>query len=458
MNHIDDAHKECKGSPSTAELLANLFEESKESKIRRVKEKARPKSAARKSGTAVRPMKDGHQRKPTNRRGQQKRLYGSEIESRVTKKKVQARKPVVSGNITVKGPGIKAHVQEKPRKRVAQKRPVPPIRRNQGNRISKSRVVNRERPAVSETCVCPPEVSSHPQRRSLFGSTTLNIGLPFVMGVLLTFLGTRLVPLDFFDGDQGIALAKNEMVENLVPMKQDVFIPTASAATVDTAKQDNESRTPKPPPIGPEKGTIGGSTPKQLDIPVSETPQETIVTAKQEEVTPANPELSMSAYSDETAKTKTFQWDESKSYPYSIYLGSYKNIDRAQEAISIFQKKGLSPYWVRVDLGEKGVWYRVMAGYFRTKDEVNAFIEKNQIIEGKPRHVLYTNLIGLYSSDEELREKTLSLVELGYSPYVIERDEGESLLLTGAFYYKADAEKEHIELVSKGIQSRLVKR
>jgi hypothetical protein len=60
--------------------------------------------------------------------------------------------------------------------------------------------------------------------------------------------------------------------------------------------------------------------------------------------------------------------------------------------------------------------------------------------------------------DEELREKKNSLVELGYCPYVIEGDEGKSFLFSGAFYYKADAEREHIELASKGIQSQLVKR
>ena len=70
----------------------------------------------------------------------------------------------------------------------------------------------------------------------------------------------------------------------------------------------------------------------------------------------------------------------------------------------------------------------------------------------------YANLIGLYSSDEELKEKNLSLLKLGYCPYVITEDDGESLLFTGAFYYKADAEKEQIELVSKGIQAQVVKR
>ena len=459
MNNINSAHEESKVSPSTIELLASLFEDSKESKIRRVKEKTRPKSATSKRGADVKPMNDAQKRILINHRRRQTRLLSSEPEAKATKRKTQVRrKPAVSGNTTIKNPRVKAHVQENPQKSVAEKRSVPGIRKNMNKRISQSSVVKRERSAVSEGYALPPEVTSHPQRRSIFGSVTLNIGLPFVMGVLLTFLGTRLAPLYLFDGDQAIALAKNEMVENPAPKKQDVAIPMTSAAAVETAKLDNDNKSPEPLPIGPEKGMTEGSTPKELDIPpVSETPKETIFTVKQE-VSPANPQHSRSIYSDEAAKTETFQRDESKSYPYSVYLGSYKNMSRTQEAISIFQKKGLSPYWVRVDLGDKGVWYRVLAGYFQTKDEVNAFIDKNQITEGRSRYVLYANLIGLFSSDEELREKNLSLVELGYCPYVIEGDDGESLLFSGAFYYKEDAEKEHIELASKGIQSQLVKR
>ena len=51
-------------------------------------------------------------------------------------------------------------------------------------------------------------------------------------------------------------------------------------------------------------------------------------------------------------------------FPYSLYLGSYRNLERAQKAVSQYEKKGLSPYWVKVLLKEKGEWYRVFAGSF----------------------------------------------------------------------------------------------
>ena len=454
---------------TTQELLASLFEDPEESKIRHVKKKTRPKSAAGKNSTDVRSMKDVQQRTPSNRRGRKTRLSGSEMKARSTKKKTQVRKPVVAEVVTAEDPGIKAQVQEKSLKTVTEKSPAPVIRKREEKRISENSIVKEEKPAVSEGGVRPSEGSSYPQRRSIFGSTTLGMGLPFVMGVLLTLLVTRYVSLDFLDSHRGVVLAENEMVADPPPEKQDVSILTVSAVTVDTGKQENESKTAEPSPVGPEKETIARSNPRKPDSPpVSEALQESIAPTKQEptsadatsvEATSANPGLSVPTYGGEAARTETFQRDGIKSYPYSVYFGSYKHVDGAQEVISSYQEKGLfSPYWVKVDLGEKGVWYRVLAGYFQTKDEVETYIEKHQITEGESRHVLYANLIGHYRSDEELRGKKLSLSEMGYCPYVIKKDDGESLLYTGAFYHKADAEKERFELASKGIQALVVKR
>ncbi len=456
MSSMGVAHKEDKeSSPSTNELLASLFEEPKESKIRRVRGKTRPKPTATKSRAAVRPTKAVQQQTPRSHRGNQTRPSSFEIKARPIKKNTQIRKSAVPRVITKKDPRIKVYVQEEHHKTVTEKRSAPAIRKSPQKRVHESSIMEKEKPAVSVASVAPLEASRHAKRRSMFGATILGIGLPFVIGVLLT-LGSRYVSLDFFDADRGIVLANNKVVENPAPKNQDVTILIASTATVDTEKQKNENKVPEAS-SSPKKETIEGVTHKEPEPPVSEIPQKTILTAKQT-IPSANPELSVSTHSGEEERAKTFQWDESKSYPYSVYLGSYKSTNRAREAISIFQKKGLSPYWVKVDLEEKGVWYRVLAGYFRTKNEVEAFIEQHQITEGRSRYVLYTNLIGLYSSDEELKEKNLSLVELGYSPYVIKGANGESLLLSGAFYHKSDAEKEQIELASKGIQSRLVKR
>jgi hypothetical protein len=144
------------------------------------------------------------------------------------------------------------------------------------------------------------------------------------------------------------------------------------------------------------------------------------------------------------------------SYPYSIYLGSYGSIERAEKAVSMYEKKGLSPYWVEVDLGEKGVWFRIFTGYFPNKEQAQAYIKKMQVADASPRRTAYANLIGVFQSQYELNRKKVTVSKLGYSPYVIAGINGESLLYAGAFYQKARAEKQYMRLASNGIQNRVV--
>jgi hypothetical protein len=146
------------------------------------------------------------------------------------------------------------------------------------------------------------------------------------------------------------------------------------------------------------------------------------------------------------------------SYPYSIHLGSYGSPERAKKAMSMYEKKGLIPYWVEVDLGAKGVWFRIFTGYFPNKEEAEAYINKKQIADAKSKRTRYANLIGVYESHYALDRKRVTLSRLGYSPYVIPGVNGESLLYTGAFYQKDRAEKQHLQLASKGVRSRVVSR
>ncbi|UCF56587.1 MAG: SPOR domain-containing protein [Deltaproteobacteria bacterium] len=157
-------------------------------------------------------------------------------------------------------------------------------------------------------------------------------------------------------------------------------------------------------------------------------------------------------------KAELFPTEQALSYPYSIHLGSYRTLERARKAMSEYRKKGLFPYWVKVNLGENGVWFRVFTGYFQNRKQAEAYINEKQIEEAKTRHTKYANLIGIYKSPVELKSKRLALLELGYCPYVIVGTDGKSLLYTGAFYQRAGADEQHANLASNGIQGQLVER
>jgi cell division protein FtsN len=80
------------------------------------------------------------------------------------------------------------------------------------------------------------------------------------------------------------------------------------------------------------------------------------------------------------------------------------------------------------------------------------------LTDGKPKKTRYAILIGVYTSKKELKRWSNALSGLGFSSYVIDQPNGESLLYVGAFYTKAGAEKQRAVLASKGIRSRVAMR
>jgi cell division protein FtsN len=145
------------------------------------------------------------------------------------------------------------------------------------------------------------------------------------------------------------------------------------------------------------------------------------------------------------------------AYPYSLYLGSFRTLKLAKRAVSIYRGRGLSPYWVKVSL-RKGIWYRVCVGYFKDPEKADRFKREHGLTEAALRKTRYANLIGTYSSPDELEDKIVALKKLDLSPYVIRDQNGKSRLLVGAFITKEGVEKENRELKSKGIQSQVVNR
>jgi cell division septation protein DedD len=216
-------------------------------------------------------------------------------------------------------------------------------------------------------------------------------------------------------------------------------------------------------------------TPTAQKLPVNKTPPEPIVPTQEplvakEPTEPSAPKgqrdvtkaasLSAGQTPEKAALGKeiVFPAERDKSYPYSVYLGSYKSRERAEKAISEYRTKGVSPHWVKIDLGDKGTWYRVFSGYFQEREQANEFIKEKQITDSESRHTKYANLIGLFAFQKEIEEQKLRLSKLGYSPYVIPDQNGESLLYVGAFYQKARAQRQHEELASKGVHSQVVER
>ena len=60
------------------------------------------------------------------------------------------------------------------------------------------------------------------------------------------------------------------------------------------------------------------------------------------------------------------------SVTYSIHAGSFRKSIFAQKDVTRFNKLGFNAYIQRVNLGDKGIWYRVKVGLYDTKAEAVA--------------------------------------------------------------------------------------
>lgn len=161
----------------------------------------------------------------------------------------------------------------------------------------------------------------------------------------------------------------------------------------------------------------------------------------------------------EPAKAEPSLQGQPAQYPFSVYLGSQSNLDLARTAVSLYEKSyGTSPYWVKVDLGEKGVWYRIFTGYFETEHEAEAYIKEKQIKDGEVKITKFSALIGTYSNQAEAAETVRRLSEIGYASYAIPGP-GEGIrLFSGAFYTWQGAQRQVAELASRGFTSKAVER
>jgi hypothetical protein len=146
------------------------------------------------------------------------------------------------------------------------------------------------------------------------------------------------------------------------------------------------------------------------------------------------------------------------AYPYSIHAASYESREAAEIDIQQYRQAGLPAFWVKVDLGKKGIWYRVFGGYFKSAEAAQKAIKQKQLRDARSYPCRYANFIGAYSSASQLEKERRVLADRGYAPYVIRQDNGTHLLFLGGHKSQRNTEKFASELSARGIRSTVVQR
>jgi hypothetical protein len=333
----------------------------------------------------------------------------------------------------------------------------------------------------------PPKRSPKTDRRKGNSSTApkaalLVLLLAMLAGIVLSYLGIVDIPLlqDYLKfgheqvGEQTpvpekqagippgrVTGSQKQPQETVQSPAKTVDEPKASAPTPTQASSSGGVMGEKIAEL--EKPSVAAQAPlgtgrvegKQPLVATNDRPDATEIFARQEsQPSPLQTELSSKSNAPEPVTPKP----SALKYPYSVYLGSFKAADAVKKATSEYYEKGLSPYWAKVDLGDKGVWFRFFTGYFQTKEETERFIRDHNIQGASLGITKYANLIGIYSSDNNVQDLRKLIESAGFCPYVIRGPSGKAYLYSGAFDGKEYAEKERGVLASKGITSKTTER
>jgi hypothetical protein len=145
-------------------------------------------------------------------------------------------------------------------------------------------------------------------------------------------------------------------------------------------------------------------------------------------------------------------------YPYSILLETFTDREIAQMAIPFYQKRGISAHWVKVDLDEKGIYYRLFTGVFATIPEAQQYLDKKQLIDKPIKPASYSARIGIYQDKAQLASAYSKISETGVIPYILGTEEGTYYLYVGSFYTFIGAADQCRDLNDAGLNCEPVKR
>lgn len=143
---------------------------------------------------------------------------------------------------------------------------------------------------------------------------------------------------------------------------------------------------------------------------------------------------------EERSTTSPDRGSLSSFSPFILMLGSYNTLDTTLRAVSHYQKQGIKTHWNRIDLREKGLWYRVYAGRYPDQGSALEFKSRRQLKDAKVVRAPWTVSVGRHASKTTAKAISVVLTELQIDHTYLETDEGERLLVSGAFVSKEGAE------------------
>jgi cell division septation protein DedD len=150
-------------------------------------------------------------------------------------------------------------------------------------------------------------------------------------------------------------------------------------------------------------------------------------------------------------------------YPYTIQVSSRKNKDASVREVMKIRNKGNSGFVSHAHIPEKGDWYRVFIGFYRSFEEAQqatSELKKQEYAHAFVVHMPFAIQIGVSFKDEELKILEADLRSKGYLAYSVpdRLDNNKIRLLVGAFQTEEEAKILSNVLEKEGFKSIVVRR
>ncbi|MFH0994382.1 MAG: AAA family ATPase [Pseudomonadota bacterium] len=120
-------------------------------------------------------------------------------------------------------------------------------------------------------------------------------------------------------------------------------------------------------------------------------------------------------------------------HPFSLKSSSYQQPDRAFAEISEIRQLGLTPYLVKVDLGDMGVWWRIYIGLYATEAEARSILKTYNLPNVTVQKTDYACQVGEFSTETDILNMFGKLKQSGYFPYIIQKGRDRFRLYLGAY-------------------------
>jgi RND family efflux transporter MFP subunit len=208
----------------------------------------------------------------------------------------------------------------------------------------------------------------------------------------------------------------------------------------------------------------------EKEAPMQPAPQKaTVHTAKKMEATPTQgvPVKTEPLQVKEKKNSSTSKELENKTqakdtivgdngYLYTLHLSSWKRLKKARAELNEQQKRGFEAYAIKVNLGDKGTWWGIYVGHYKSAKEAQQAKEQLKLADAIVKKRAYANLVGTYDTAEAMKNMARKLEQLGYFSHTVSGKNDELQLLTGAFFSRKSAEAQNRDLKSDGIDARVI--